>query len=157
VPSRQEAVRTERPPLFPAPAVATPATTPSRASADEDEPNPSRVSDNMQDYQEYLGLVFDSEGRDRVWEMAAENRLRDGVAKLETLGARVQALDCRASLCKLVLTSSDAATLDAVKARFQDNVPWPGPGMVASVPPTHPNDFRVVVFLGREGRELPDG
>jgi hypothetical protein len=156
-PPPREARRAERQAEAPAPAITTTASTLSPGTTDEGEPPPSRVSDNMQDYQEYLGLVFDSEGRDRAWENVAEGRLREGVAKLESLGARVQVLECRTSLCKLVLTSSDATTLDALKSQFLDKVSWSGPGMLANVPPTHPTDFRVVAFLGREGRELPDG
>jgi hypothetical protein len=156
-PPRWTAPRGQKLADAPSPNAATMAATATRASTDEGEPSGSRVSDNLHDYQEYLGVVFDSEGRDRAWETVAEGRLRDGVLKLEALGARIQTLECRATLCKVVLAGPDAATLDALKAQFLDNVSWHGPGMLASVPPTHPTDFRVVAFLGREGRELPDG
>jgi hypothetical protein len=116
-----------------------------------------RVSDDLQDYRDFLQFSFDQDGRDRTWEANAETRIRSGASKLEAMGTHIESVECRANLCKLVLANTDANAIQNAKLRIAHEIPWPGPRMAADGPQSADSDFRVTAFFGREGRELPDG
>lgn len=120
-------------------------------------PEPPRISENMEQYKEYLDVVFQHDARDRNWEVEAEGRIRTGIAKVQVPGVHVVSLECRATLCKSIIDSSDQATLNKVTDQIMHGFFWPGPGMYARVSPNNDKDLRLVAFFGREGRELPDG
>ncbi len=130
-----------------------PAVTP----AVDDVAEPPRVSDDLEDYRQFLQTFFEEDTRDRSWEADAETRLRSGTVKLEARGIHVDDLKCRANLCRLVLVSGDADGIDAAKLDLLPQLHWHGPGMAVTLPDAGPGEHRVIAFFGREGRELPDG
>lgn len=129
-----------------------------RAPAPEEEPaaEPPKLSDNLEDYRDYLAVVFDQDLRDRSWEMTAETKVRDGLAKLDMKGARVRSLECRASLCRLVMDADDPGPVDNAKSSILHSMFWEGPKLVTSGA-GQGGANEVVAFFGREGREMPDG
>lgn len=128
------------------------------APAPEEEPaaEPPKLSDNLDEYRDYLTVVFDQDMRDRSWEVTAEARVRDGLAKLDMQGARVQSLECRASLCRVVMDADDAGPVDNAKSAILHSMFWSGPRLVTGGAGDE-GAHEVVAFFGREGRELPDG
>jgi hypothetical protein len=116
-----------------------------------------RLSDNPDRYREFLGVAFEQDAHDESWKPAAEAQIRTGIEPLRVQGVMVRNLECRATLCRLVLTGSDPTVSDRAKLELLPRTRWRGPGVVSSAPPERPNEFRIVAFFGREGRDLPDG
>lgn len=141
-------------PLIPPSPPAASAMNPSD-SAEELE-GPLRVSANLEDYRDYLDLYFGQTGRDRVWEATAEPRLRTNLTRLESPAVRLESLECRADLCKAIMSGDNDETLLQTKSGIVRGHFWAGPMVLVSTEPTSPTDFRFVAFFGREGRELPD-
>jgi hypothetical protein len=133
------------------------APTASAAAAETSEappPEPPRLSENLEQYRDYLDSVFRNDARDRNWETTAESRIREGIAKAQVAGSRVVSLECRASLCKTVIDGGDQQTLSKVSDEIMHAFFWSGPGMVARAAPNSDTDFRLIAFFGREGRPV---
>ena len=115
---------------------------------------------DLPDYRDYLQTVFTEDSRDRAWQGQAETRLKEGLAKLSSADLRVDSVECRASLCKVVLRgSADAdgglSTIADAKRELIRPSFWAGPGLIVSDPTEPGADPRVTAFFGREDRPLP--
>jgi hypothetical protein len=138
--------------------VVPPQPAPSTAARTEQTEEPPKLSDNLDDYRDYLGTVFDRDSRDRTWEQAAEVKLRGGLAKVESPELSVRAVECRASMCKVLFAASDDTALRKAKSELPRRAFfWEGPGIITDETPSGTDQHRIVAYFGREGRELPDG
>lgn len=125
-------------------------------AAEAPAPEP-RITDDLTQYRDYLDAMFQEDTRDRSRETAAEARIRSGIEALRAEGSRILSVECRASMCKTVLDSADQAALERLSGSIGRSFFWTGEAMFTRVDPTSDKDFRLVVFFGREGQNLPEG
>lgn len=142
----------------PAPSVAVVPSKKTEAASERDSPEPPPVTgrpESLNDYASMLDVIHQQDTRDRKWEIGAEQRLKGLFDTIQVPGARVASMDCRASLCKVVVDNADLETMERSHLELSHSYAWTGPVLRVREEPDSPTNFRMILFFGREGRDMP--
>jgi hypothetical protein len=103
--------------------------------------------------QQFYAATFEQEPRDRAWGNQMESRVTSAVSAAAFPGTHVESVDCRSTLCKVVLSHDDAAAEQAVGS-FPMAVPEFAEGTLSAS-----NDAKgrllTVGYFARSGHKLP--
>src|SRR5262249_53529512 len=117
-----------------------------------------RLSANAADYRAYLQKQFLQQAPDVSWASQATGDLYTGLGPLLNERLSPTAIECRSSLCRVELTHQDelAYTHFADAFSHAKSHIWKGPGFFSKRDEPPRGAWIMVMFLAREGTELPD-
>jgi len=134
-----------------------PSTVRSRSeSANNPELELPRLSANAEDYRSYLQRQFLQQALDVSWASQAKSGLDTGLGHLLDKRSSVTSIECRSSLCRVELTHQDERAYASFADVFVKSQVWKGPGFFSKQGETRGGEWIMVIFLAREGTELPD-
>jgi hypothetical protein len=112
------------------------------------------ISANAEDHKAFLQVEFDRQLHDPAWAHSSERGLRSGIGSV-LVGKNVGTaeVDCRSSLCRISIPCDTVGDADDARAALIHSGIWTGPGFWTR----GPNEETVLIFLAREGTDLPDG
>jgi hypothetical protein len=94
--------------------------------------------------------AFDSEQIDVSWSERARRELEDKY-RADDFRELTTVVECRATLCRVGFTFSEAAVAMDIAPKLQGSPPWPGPAsMIMNI-----EKKQGATFIAREGFELP--
>lgn len=102
---------------------------------------------------EFLATALDTEPRDRAWGSQMESRVTSAVSPAAYPGTHIESMDCRSTLCRIVL-SHDDANAEAAIGTFPMAVPDFAEGVLSAS-----NDEKgrslTIGYFARAGHKLP--
>jgi hypothetical protein len=120
------------------------------------EPELPRLSANAEDYRPYLQRQFLQQALDVSWARQAKSDLDTRLGHLLDKRSSVTSIECRASLCRVELTHQDERAYASFANAYAHAQVWKGPGFFSKQGETGRGEWIMVMFLAREGNELPD-
>jgi len=120
-------------------------------------PPPGDAELSSDDQRAHLQAWFAGERTDTAWAVASQRALHDDFERFASADARPRDIECRSSLCRIVLTLSSPEAGSRFMESWLHERSWTGPGFVATQDTSPGGDPRssMIVFLGRPGTELP--
>ncbi len=138
-------------PVTPAPAAAAPIAASHVDRDDSPRTEPPAPEDTIAN----MDVVYAAQPADRGWGAASARKLEDGLGRFTDSGSRIQSVDCRTSICKVVVSHPDVSRQQSfVSGAFGTTDYWTGPR--AAIRKVDPNgDVSTLAFFGRDGTSLP--
>jgi hypothetical protein len=100
---------------------------------------------------------FGEQKTDPYWSRGAEEAIRTGFDNAaDAVGdadVRLRSVECRTTVCRVKLSFAQPSGVDDVLSSFRRTA-WKGPGL--AIPDTSVDGEGMLLFLGKEGTELPD-
>jgi len=104
----------------------------------------------------HIDAVFSEETEDRSWSREAESKITSALLPLAVGGARVQAVACHSTLCKVrVEHTTDEGIRDFVERIFTTQGYWAGPMMIAGDSAGPQGSFAKVIYYSKAGHDIP--
>jgi hypothetical protein len=119
-------------------------------------PAPDGAESSSDDQRAHLQVRFAAERTDTAWATASRQALHDELGRFASADARLQEVECRSSMCRVVLTLNSPEAGTRFMESWLHERTWTGPGFVAPEDASPGGDAKsMVVFLGRPGTQLP--
>lgn len=97
-----------------------------------------------------LQAQFDSQAVDASWAMESRQLLRDDFGKYANADVRVRDLDCRSSMCRIALASSNRAAQQSFIEDWIRHRAWTGSGFAVE------DGDATIVYVSKPGVDLPN-
>jgi hypothetical protein len=153
----------ERTPSQPRPRSALPTSASSGPAPEAIEPSPAPErrrragpAPSENERREYAALVFEQEPYDATWSTESRRTLATKLEPLAGNGTQVRAVECRSSLCRIVLRQDDADVGEEFVRTFIHSNVWPGAGTAIRGEPDAQGARELVLYLAKQGAALPD-
>jgi hypothetical protein len=113
--------------------------------------------ESIKRHSEYVASSFSSEPIETAWANATTASIHGAWEKNQAEGVNLIALECRTTLCRLEIEYTQTAMADDFESRLLNDLGGKLPSMMrqGGDPPGSEGVERVVLYLAREGFQLP--